>query len=448
MGSTGMKPLKLQLSIFFISLLCIIFLFMLKPQSVIAQGNLPPWRENLECDRSLQKYRGIEYCTALDGNAYVIIVDLQESGVQIEYIIAEGYDRYGNFGECCDVNLVQGDFLSAPGCYDRENSNYYPVMSLLDAVRRVSDVAAVINADYGAHNYDEPNYRGHGPEGFTVIRGNRIDGPAVNDIDNNAERRPWLAISETSPLRVTLDQFPSGGDDGSKPDWIYTGVGGAPWLIRNGQIEYDQIENCTNATLHSCTSRVAQTAVALSQDGRWLYWVVIIGHDALGTAEFMYNTLEPQEAIKLDGGGSTQLWYGGLPGDTVEARAVYTGDSRKLSQYLGIFAELGSGIILNPEKEKPEEPNQPGWWERFWQETKERIDLWWKGFWQGIEEEFNTWRVQREAELAQWWEQQKIKFLEWLESQSQALLKELYKMLCGSTVLSMIVMSLFFRRRL
>jgi hypothetical protein len=86
------------------------------------------------------------------------------------------------------------------------------------------------------------------------VRGNRIDGRAMEDIDNNAERRPWLAIGEASPLRAEFGQFPSGADDGGKPDWIYTGVGGAPWLIRDGEIDSEEISTCRNAYSHSCTS--------------------------------------------------------------------------------------------------------------------------------------------------------------------------------------------------
>lgn len=408
---------------------CLLFLVLLLGMLAtpsFAQDNLPPWRKNLDCDSEVQKYSGVEYCTGLDGNAHVLVIDLHQPGVRLEYVIAEGLDRNKDFGECRDVNIPQ--WSKGSGCYDPLNSNYYPVMSLLDAVKRNSNAAAVINSDYGAGTQDEPKSREHGPEGFTVVRGSRLDGPAVNDTDNNAERRPWLAVGEDSPLKAKFDQFPSGEDDGGKPDWVYTGVGGAPWLIREGRIEEDQIKSCTNANPRSCTSTVAQTAVALSEDGRWLYWVVVVGRDAEGTAQFLHDALRPQQAIKMDGGGSSQFWYGGLPGATPKARVVYAGDGRRLSQYMAVFAESGSGIIIEPE---PEPPDQPGWWERIWQNIRSEVEEWWEQ----RKADLAEWWEQRKVDLAEWWEQRKADFVEWLETQLQEYLNELCGQVCGTAML-------------
>jgi hypothetical protein len=276
------------------------------------------------------------------------VVDRYSPGVRLEYTIAEGVDRNGQFGECKDVNIPRWGPVRG-GCADPDNPVYYPVMSLDEAAERYPNTAAVINSDYGAGTQDEPKSREHGPEGFTVVRGHRLDGPAVGDYDdpvkdpdrNNAVRRPWLAVGRGTPLWAELMQYAPGQDDGSKPDWVYTGVGGGPWLIRNGQIDEDQIRNCTNTTLHSCQSSVAQTAVGLSQDGRWLFLVVARGKDALGIARFLHDQLQAWSAIKFDGGGSSQLWYGGLPPGQ---RSVTRGDGRRLSQYLAVIAEPGSGI--------------------------------------------------------------------------------------------------------
>jgi hypothetical protein len=406
----------------FLSLSILAFLFGILVIPSVAQDPPPPWRENLDCDRAVQKYSGVEYCTGSGGNVHVLVVDLHESGVRLEYVIAEGLNKKSKPGdepsECQDVNVPSWS-PKGPGCYDPKNELYYPVMSLLDAVNRNDDAAVVINTDYGAGTQEEPKSREHGPEGFTVVRGNRIDGPGVGDEDNNAENRPWLAVSESSPLRAEFGQFSQGEDNGSKPGWVYTGVGGAPWLIDEGLIATRQISECKNAESGSCTSAVAQTAVALSQDSRWLYLVLAVGEDARGTAEFLHDTLQPWQAIKMDGGGSSQLWYGGLPGgNNPQDRVVYPGNGRRLSQYLAVFAEPGSGIIVEP---APEPPDQPGWWERIWRRIREqwervqrRIKEWWENWKRERIEQWENWKREQIERLKRQFEEE---FLRWLERQ-------------------------------
>jgi hypothetical protein len=404
-----------------------------------AQDTPLPWRENLTCDPALQRYSGIEYCTGLAGDAHVLVVDLHESGVRFEYVIAWGLDRYDDPEdakphECEDVNIP--DISSGPGCYDPSNESYYPVMSLLETVRLHEDAALVINTDYGAYPSADPKTRGHGPEGFTVVQTNRIDGPLVNDTDNNAERRPWLAIGSEPPLRAEFGQFPPGEDDGTKPEWVYTGFGGAPWLIREGEID-DEIDDCTNAELHSCVSDVAQTAVALSEDGRWLYLVLVKGRDAQGTADFLLRTLSPSQAIKLDGGGSSQLWYGGMAGDGVEDRVVVAGDGRQLSQYLAVFAAPGKGIVIEPTPELPEEMS---WWERTWHDLTQGLKEWWEA----AKTDLKEWWEASQTDLKEWWEKtredQEEKLQEWLANLAEWVAREILQQineLCGGAALSL-----------
>lgn len=407
---------------------CLLMLFLLLfteafPLSSYAQENPRPWRETLNCAPSDQNFKGIEYCTGLNGKAHVLVIDLHEPDVGFEYVIAEGNDRDYTFGECQDVNLPQ--WSSGSGCYDPLNSSFYPIMSLLDAVNRYPETAAVINTDYGATDQE----RGHGPEGFTVIHGNRIDGSAIGDTDNNAEKRPWLAISQNPPLRAEFDQYDIGGDDGGKPGWVYTGVGGAPWLIQDGQIDDDQINNCTNATQHSCVSDYAQTAMALSQDGRWLYLVVIEGADANGTAQFLYRTLQPWQAIKMDGGGSSQLWYRGKRGNNPEDHVIFAGDGRKLSQYLAIFAESGSGIIDDSSSTPPNPVEEDDflqnirdsireWWAdnvtARWEDIQANLADSWEETMSDLEEQIEELFADLEQKLAAWFENQFTTFFDQL----------------------------------
>lgn len=336
-----------------------------------AQSKPPVWQENLTCNQNIQKYKGLEFCTGLSSQANVVVIDLHDPDIHFEYVIAEGINRHGAFGPCQDVNIP--DNSSGPGCHEPNNPSHFPVFSLFDAINRFPDAAIVINGDYGATNVND---RRHGPEGFTVVQGVRIDGPNYSDTDNNAVKRPYLAIGH-NPLRVELNQLSF--DDGNAPDWVYTGIGGAPWLIRDGIIQTEKINNCENANVHSCLNDTAQTAVGLSQDKRWLFFVLVKGENALGTAEFMKEELDVWSAIKLDGGGSSQIYYGGLPGDSVGEKTPYRGGGYWLSNYLSIFAQSGSGIEQSvPSTQMPTSTIGPlpaagsfssrsgtSWWEQF-----------------------------------------------------------------------------------
>lgn len=342
---------------YILSIFLVLFLsYFLVIDLAYAQDDKPAWQQNLTCDPDLQKYQDMEYCTGLNGQAHVIVIDLQSSGIHFDYVIAEGMDRNGNGpNECQDVNIPRW-YTKGPGCYDPRNSEYYPVLSLYDAVDRFGDAAVIINSDYGAGTQNQPASRGHGPEGFTVLAGERIDGTNVGDTDNNAVRRPWLAVGNT-PLRVELGHLTE--DDGSKPGWVDTATGGGPWIIRDGEVATNDINNCTNCDPHSCASSVAQTAVGLSNDGRWMFLVAVVGENARGTAEFMDSQLETGQAIKFDGGGSTQLWYGDIESEDPYDKVIYRGDGRWLSQYLAVYAQPGSGIIHpgTPELPSPEPPD-------------------------------------------------------------------------------------------
>lgn len=359
-----------------------------------AQQELPPWRTNLDCDPDQQKFSGIEYCSGKStySNASVIVVDLQAPDIKFEYIIADGTDREGEYGECQDVNRASKK-LGGPGCDAPENPFFYPVMDLASALKKFPDAAVVINSDYGATNGDEPGSREHGPEGFTVVQGTRIDGPLLGDGDNNAVRRPWLAVSESSPLKAGIFQLAS--DNGEVWEWIYTGVGGGPRLIQNGQILPGVSTDCIINYRTSCYDGATQTAVGLTNDGRWLFLVVMTGvsKDLHELVNFMSSSLNVEEAIKFDGGGSSQLWYAGLP----PSQQDIVPSSRRLAQYLGIFAQTGNGIniatqvpdeISTPAISQPtiqESKNAPGEGSA----TKINIGIWWNKIKTSVTQFFN-----------------------------------------------------------
>ena len=84
-------------------------------------------------------------------------------------------------------------------------------MTLSEAVQRFPYAAAVFNSDYGAGDQGSPGeYREQIQEGLAIIQKTRMDGPVVGDFDdpkssdpntNNAVRRPWLIIGESTPLQ-------------------------------------------------------------------------------------------------------------------------------------------------------------------------------------------------------------------------------------------------------
>jgi hypothetical protein len=89
---------------------------------------------------------------------------------------------------------------------------------------------------------------------------------------------------------------------------------------------------------NSCTSQVTQTVAGLSPDNEKLFIVYMVGGDASYIAEFRHARLNIFQAIQFDGGGSSQLYFAGLPGENVDNKKFYRGDGRWLSQYLVIGA--------------------------------------------------------------------------------------------------------------
>jgi hypothetical protein len=406
----------------------------------------PPWRQHLSCDLD-PKYSGLEYCTGADGKVHVVVVDLHSPGVRLEYVIAEGLNKAGEFGECQDVNRSTKQ-LGGRGCDDPDNLNYYPVMALRSAVGlargRDSNTAVVIDSDYGAGTQGNPGeFREHGAEGFTVVRGNRLDGPLNHDYDapgktpstNNAVRRPWLAVSADAPLRVEFGQFTK--DDGGKPDWVYTGAGGGPWLIRQGQIQTEDIRTCKNCP-NSCYDGAVQTAAGLSEDRRWLFLVVDARKgNLLGAAQFMRDELATWDAIKFDGGGSSQIWYDG--------QTIVPGDGRQLSQFLAVIAPPGAGI---QDSEPPAEP--PGlqignplawhavqaWLQALSERLRTATERWVAEQAQHVEQAAKELMAELGRQLEQRLAELEQQLADWIAREAERQMQNLLEQLCGASALA------------
>jgi hypothetical protein len=398
-----MNPLSKKSIINYVFIL-ILFISLIIPIPVSAQGN--NWQTDLDCADS--QYQGITYCQGLipndnstTTNIHVIAVDLQAAGVHFEYIIASGKDKNGNIAECRDVNRTAKGRI---GCDDPKNPAYYPLLPWDQTITPFSDTAVLVTSDYGAGDQNVPSSREHGPEGLTIVRGTRLDGKLMNDGDNNAVNRPWLALSDPPSVNVLIDQLNQ--DDGEKPyPWIYTALGGAPWMIRAGEVQTEYINKCTAAG-GSCYSEASQVAVGITRDKRWLF--IVVGEKPqpsnpggptplLNMAYFMKDVLGVFQAFKLDGGGSTKLWYAG--------ENIYVDSNRQLSQYLA--------VIASPVSEQQEEPpageEEPSplagissWFDQLWQSISSTFQKWLDKQGQNLQQEFSRWLEKQQQALQNW----------------------------------------------
>lgn len=360
-------------------IICLAFILALFELGVVSAqgGTTVDWRGNLTCPSEHQLREGILYCTGTDSKGHtihVLVVDLSVSSLRFEYVIPKGAsDGHDGVKECRDPNIPEWGG-PAEGCFVPGNRGLYPRIQLLDAVERAEEirssppVVAVINGDYGAPNAT------HGPEGLLVIRGERLDGAARCDDDYNAALRPWLGLGEavdpaTGYLRATINRLER--DSSPVPGWLYTGIGGGPWLVRDGELypgaancqgdgrlevdEIDPIINCTgrqkdtpNHPLDEGYNRgscraAPHTAAGISKDGRWLFLAVSTGADHPNVlAQFTRNQLGAQNALKFDGGGSSQLWFDGASSIRIDPLK----EKRPLTNYLALYGPSGDGIAL------------------------------------------------------------------------------------------------------
>ena len=122
-----------------------------------------------------------------------------------------------------------------------------------------------------------------------------------------------------------------------------SGVGGGPWLVQDGTPRTEDIQNCGGLSINSCQAGKAQSAVGITKDNRWLFFVFTPQSSNLNNlATMMAKKLDVDRAIKFDGGGSTELWYNRDNG----SKNIIS-STRKLSQFLAILANPRNGIPIS-----------------------------------------------------------------------------------------------------
>jgi len=258
-----------------------------------------------KCERLDQAYPGIGHCTRDGGQTHVILIDLDDPHVRFEMVMA---------GDETSVKTTTTEWVS-------------------QMAERLHGSAAVINGDYFGENH-------HGPEGLTIHKGERIDGPQKPNNGHGAVNRSALVISKpvldegSSPINAEVVRLQPEEDQQSlDSDRFYNTVGGGPQVMFDGVWSWvrgqnhpnyrdcllnpgdppiidDDIINgeCFRNTGEWDYMEKTWTAVGIKEDGDMI-WVVTPYKNVKSTMdEFNVKT-----AIKLDGGGSSQLWFHGEP---------------------------------------------------------------------------------------------------------------------------------------
>jgi hypothetical protein len=249
-------------------------------------------RANCRSDRA-----GLTYCVEDGGATHVFIVDLTNPRVRVQTVMAN------------DVLDVW------PPEEQRER--------VIDLAQRYRDenVVMAINGDYfGA---------GRGPEGPTVVQGQRLDTAETIAANPSEYRRSTLALSRSGEAAVAhlppIDLL----DPAAYRDLLFNTVSGGPIILLNGQPLPEEL-SCLidNIPVNACR-RDRQTAAGVDEQGTTLYLVVSTQRSTRRLAELLrdYGAFS---AMKLDGGGSSQLWYRG--------RALVKSD-REVANALLVFAE-------------------------------------------------------------------------------------------------------------
>jgi hypothetical protein len=278
-----------------------------------------------------QVYYGVQYC--FDGAIQILIIDSTNEKVRFETVLASGYDQYGNPGECRDVNTsgrISVDRFPGPRCQVQNNNTRYPAefvgkressQASLGMVDRHPSAVVAFNTDF----FDHTNYA-WGPQGLTAKNGNRFDGPCYGDDDANGyngRNGPSLAISKYGEIHIGMAANEAPDDckvdeSGKQAPYVtdvdkyWNTVGGGPILVKDNKIR----DGINTGPDWDC--KRGRTAVGRTGGGEMI--VIVVPDPSVRCTEpgltlvelaIVLISLGAQDAINLDGGGSSQLWYDG-----------------------------------------------------------------------------------------------------------------------------------------
>jgi hypothetical protein len=241
--------------------------------------------------------KGVTYCVEDGGETHLLIIDLSDPYLRVQTVMAN------------DVLDVW------PPEEERE--------SVAEMAKRYRNegVIAAINGDYfGA---------GRGPEGPTVVQGQRLDTPITIALNPSEYRRTTLALSRSGKAAVTHlapIAFPA---PVVYRDPLFNAISGGPIILYDGLVLPEALSCFIDGIPMGACRRDRQTAVGVDATGKTLYLLASTTRSTERISELMreYGAFN---AMKLDGGGSTQLWYRG--------RALVDSD-REVANALLIFQE-------------------------------------------------------------------------------------------------------------
>lgn len=305
-------------------------------------------QDDRACDPPM--YHGIQHCAHDGGQTHVVVVDLANSRVRLEVVMA-AYQYNGKEVECTGVNVVR-ESTPGTGCSVPGAPGLYPTQPVLDMATRYIGKGAVaaINGDYMAANQT------HGPEGFTVKNGVRYDGWRTGDCDGapwynrafpdecfaNDVSRPSLALSRLNQPDLSWKRSGDLENDRSYRSRFHNALGGGPLIVRGGQPIGDSAAACAAERFPTevCT-KTKQSGVGVTADLRRLVLVTSGVRDAAGIAQLMASPVYGvTTGMKLDGGGSSQMWvrqgdqglYYYVTNDDFEARQLQVPVGRSVTQ--------------------------------------------------------------------------------------------------------------------
>jgi hypothetical protein len=230
-------------------------------------------RTNCRLDRD-----GITYCVEDGGDTQVLIIDLTNPRVRVQTVMAN------------DVLDVWPPDEQREGVVDMAKRY------------RAEGVVIAVNGDYFGW--------GRGPEGPTVVQGQRLDTAETIAANPSEYRRSTLTLSRSGTAAVTHFNPIDLLDPAIYRDLAFNAISGGPIILLNGQPLPEEL-SCLidNIPVNACR-RERQTAAGVDEQGATLYLVVSTQRSTRGLAELLrdYGAFT---ALKLDGGGSSQLWYRG-----------------------------------------------------------------------------------------------------------------------------------------